>query len=288
MQAIRKEIELSNYVKGWINNRYSDWKRIYDCVYKDRQFDIYRLKHGPQLMDLFHSVMGYIEDYFIWEDNEYIIPARFSSIDQFLQSINAQDDYFKSKYYLIEDNINGSDTYYIINDLFQILNDFKSMKDRCWDIYHNDNRLPTPYQQALFFLHKGEIDNFIDVLKSLIADVPYLVHKEKISEGYFHTLFHVITSVIGLQPISEQSTCDGRIDTCIETPNAVYIIEFKYSDSNDNVSQVALQQIIDNKYDQPMHTKYKQIWGIGVSYSKNIRNINGHRKQLLFVPPTNP
>lgn len=285
MHTIEKEVELSNYIRGWINSRYSDWKFIYDCVYRNREFEIYRLKHGPRLMDLFHSIIGYIEEYFIWDDNECIIPARFSSINQFLQSINSQNNYYNSQYYLVEDNINGSDTHYIITALFRILSDFKSMKDRCWEIYHNDTCIPTPYQQAIFFLHKGELWNFIDVLKSLIADVPYDIHKEKISEGYFHTLFHVISSVIGLHPISEKSTCDGRIDTLIETPEVIYIIEFKYSGSNEDVSQIALQQIIDNKYDQPVHTKYKRIIGIGISYSKDNRNINGYRCQILFNPP---
>lgn len=287
MNAIKKEVELSDYVKDWINSRYSDWKFIYNCVYRDRKIEIYKLKHGPRLMDLFNSIIGYIEEYLIWEDNKCIIPTRFSSIDQFLQSINAQNNFFNSQYYLIEDNINGSDTHYIITDLLKILNDFQAMKDRCWDIYHNDHCIPTPYQQAVFSLHKVEIRNFIDVLKSIIADVPYDVHKEKISEGYFHTLFHVITSVIGLHPISEKTTCDGRIDTLIETPAVIYIIEFKYSSSNEDVSQIALQQIIDNKYNQPMHTKYKQIIGIGISYSKDNRNINGHIDKLLFNPSLN-
>lgn len=285
MKTIEKEIELSNYIKDWMNSRYSEWKFIYECVYRDRVFDLYRLKHGPRLMDLFHSIIGYLEEYFVIADNESIIPARFSSINQFLQSVNAQNNYFSSQYYLIEDNLNDSDIHYIIRDILQILNDFKSMKDRCWEIYHNDNCIPTPYQQALFFLQKGETRNFIDVLKSIIADVPYNIHKEKISESYFHTLFHVITSVIGLHPLSEKPTCDGRIDTLIETPATIYIIEFKYSDSDVDVSKIALQQIIDNHYDQPQHTKCKQIIGMGISYSKGIRNINGHQNKILFSPP---
>ena len=65
------------------------------------------------------------------------------------------------------------------------------MKERCWSVYHNDILTPSPYQQALFFLQKGELNSFIDVLKSLISDIPYNIHKEKINEGYFHTLFHV-------------------------------------------------------------------------------------------------
>ncbi len=286
MSIITKEQELSDYIKSWINIRYDDWKFICDCVYRDRQYEIYKLKNGPNLMDLFISFISYLEEYFIFGEDEKLIPSRFSSVSQFLQSIDNQNCYLDSQYHFIENNLNGDDTSFIIIDLIKMLRDFKAMKERCWSVYHNDILTPSPYQQALFFLQKGELNSFIDVLKSLISDIPYNIHKEKINEGYFHTLFHVITSVIGFHPISEKTTYNGRIDTRIETPNTIYIFEFKYSDTEDDVSHIALKQIIENKYDQPEHTNLKPVIGVGISYSKTLRNINGVKNNLLFNPPS--
>ena len=46
----------------------------------------------------------------------------------------------------------------------------------------------------------------------------------------------------------------------------------------------ALKQIKDTNYDQRYHTDCKPIWGIGVSFGKSDRNINGFAKEQLFEP----
>ncbi len=51
--------------------------------------------------------MGYIEEFLLFDDNETLIPTKFSSIDEFLQSIDINDNYYKSQYHLLEKNIEG-------------------------------------------------------------------------------------------------------------------------------------------------------------------------------------
>ena len=129
---------------------------------------------------------------------------------------------------------------------------------------------------------KKDVNGFIDTLKSIISDIPYSVHKEKISEGYFHTVFHAIMSVIGLRPISEKETANGRIDERIELPSCIYIMEFKYSEDGKDLSDIALRQIENKEYHQPDHLSGKEIIGIGLSYSQETRNINGKCNKTLF------
>ena len=119
------------------------------------------------------------------------------------------------------------------------------MVDRCRKLYNVETQMPPAYLQARNHLYEGRIDDFIDIMKSLISSVPYNVHKEKIDEGYFHTIFHVICSTLGFIIVSEKETVDGRIDIVIEFPHVIYILEFKYSEEDKDESQTALKQIKD-------------------------------------------
>ena len=51
-------------------------------------------------------------------------------------------------------------------------------------------------------------------------------------------------------------------------------------------SEKLVQQIKDKHYDQSYHIRAVEIIGIGVSYGKMQRNINGHLKETLYSPPS--
>lgn len=109
----------------------------------------------------------------------------------------------------------------------------------------------TPYQQVKKSLYNGDIKEFISLLNSIIKSIPYLIHKEKFNEGYFHSFFHVALTLIGMRPLSEVATSDGRIDMVTNCPKTIYIMEFKYSPNDKDLSKVALEQIKSKKYHQP-------------------------------------
>ena len=98
-------------------------------------------------------------------------------------------------------------------------------------------------ERKCFGVDYNDLITFIDLMKGLIMEIPYSVRKEKINEGYFHTVFHVISSVIGLDPLSEIETANGRLDMSFETPEIFYILEFKYNSKNEDESNKALKQI---------------------------------------------
>lgn len=148
----------------------------------------------------------------------------------------------------------GENTSYIVIDMIKIIQSFKAMRDR----YQDGLYLPTPYQQAISYLYNGDIDNFVDIIGSLMNDVPYTICKIERDEGYYHTLFHVITSLLGFRPISEKATIIGRMDMRIETPDAIYILEFNYSDNNKDMSNDAFQQILDRNYGLQDHISLRE------------------------------
>ncbi len=95
--------------------------------------------------------------------------------------------------------------------------------------------IPIPYQQALNALRNNNVDSFCSLMSGLIMNIPYNIHKEKLDEGYFHgSLFMSSLPVLGMSPLSEAETADGRIDMMIEFPNKIFILEFKYSANNQN------------------------------------------------------
>lgn len=281
---IEKERELSLYLEEWIVSRYREWNDFYHTTNRDKRNGIYRLESGERLMDLLDDIMGNIEEHFAFEPNCHLIPSRFSSIPQLMQFLDNFKQHIKNRYHLIEKNLKGENTDMIVFEIYKMCNDIDQMVSRCQSIYQTDDNIPIPYQQAQVALRNNNVKLFVELIGSLIKNVPYNIHKEKLDEGYFHTIIHVITAVLGMSPVSESETSDGRIDMMIEYPNRLYIMEFKYSEDNKDRSEEALQQIIDKDYAKSYYIKGKPIEGIGMSFSQKSRNVDFYKQEMLYTP----
>ena len=75
-------------------------------------------------------------------------------------------------------------------------------------------------------------------------------------------------------------TNNGRIDAVIRFSDKIYILEFKFNDNQD-LSDEALQQIKDKEYALKFTIEKKDIIGIGVSFGKDKKNINGFKTEKL-------
>jgi len=281
---VEKEKELSLYLEEWITARYNDWNDFYNNTYQERRNGIYRLNSGEELMNLLNDIMGNIEDHLCFDDNTHIIPSRFSSIPQLLQFLEIFNNHLKSRYPLIEMNIKGEATDMIIHEIYRICYDIDQMVTRCQRIYQTDFDIPIPYKQAKDALGNNNVKLFVELIGSLIKNIPYTIHKEKLDEGYFHTIVHVITSLLGMSPISEATTDDGRIDMMIEYPSHIFIMEFKYSKDGQDMSDNALNQIKEKKYAEAYYIKGKPIDGVGMSFSQCTRNVEHYVTERLYTP----
>ena len=87
-----------------------------------------------------------------------------------------------------------------------------------------------------------------------------------------------------MRPLSEVATSDGRIDMVIECPKVIYIMEFKYSPNDKDLSNDALDQIKDKKYHQPYILQQKAIVGIGYSFGEKSRQITNYKDETLYAP----
>ena len=284
MQIKRLEIELSEYVNEWLDARWQHWSLVNTSIHRDRRTGIYRLKQGEKLLDYLNSIMGIIEDHLGMDKGQHLIPSKFSSINQFAQFLQNFTQYLRDNYYLIETNFNKEQTDIIVADIANMVNEIIEMSNRCLEIILVDDNVPIPYQQVKKSLYNGDVKEFISLLNSIIKSVPYLIHKEKFNEGYFHSFFHVALTLIGMRPLSEVATSDSRIDMVINCPKTIYIMEFKYSANDKDLSKVALEQIKSKKYHQPYIIQQKPIVGIGYSFGEGTREITNYRDETLYIP----
>lgn len=284
MNTIAKENEINAYLEEWLISRFSEWNSFYFDVMRNKKNGVYQLKDGEKICNLLNSIQGNVEEHLAYSSVEHIIPSRFSSIDQLLQFLQNFRRYLVNERHWVEQNICGDSTSYIVYDTLKIMDDICCMTDRCCEVYLRKDGLSAPYQKMRELLHKNEIDAFMDLLKATIKSIPYDIRKVTFNEGHYHIIVHTIMSLIGLEPISEATTSDGRIDMVIKMPDRVFIFEFKYSDTDEDCSKDAINQIVKMKYADAYKLVDKEIVGVGVSFGQEKRNITHYNPIVLYKP----
>lgn len=111
-------------------------------------------------------------------------------------------------------------------------------------------------------LMNNDIKLFCSHLESLLANIPYQLHITE--ERYYHSLFQLIGSMLGLDVQSEVSTDKGRIDLVLSTKTHCYIFECKLNAS----AAVAPKQIEERKYYEKYLNQSKKIVLGGLSFAK--------------------
>lgn len=116
-------------------------------------------------------------------------------------------------------------------------------------------------------LKKDDIKEFINIVKTIFADIPYDIFIQD-QERYYHSVLYLVMNLIGVKITSEMETNKGRIDCVIETEKSVFIFEFKLGSA-----KKAIEQIENKQY----YAKYlggnKKIFLVGVGFSQKKKNI---------------
>ncbi|MBR5958415.1 MAG: ATP-binding protein [Salinivirgaceae bacterium] len=119
-------------------------------------------------------------------------------------------------------------------------------------------------------VRSGNIDAFMQRLKSFFADTPYELVRDL--ENHYQNVLYILCTLCGLYTKAEYHTAQGRIDMTIETVDNVYIFEFKF----DKTADEALLQIKDNNYAEPFRASGKRLVLIGANFSNKLRNIENY------------
>ena len=89
-------------------------------------------------------------------------------------------------------------------------------------------------------------------------------------ERYFQYTFYLILRMLSVYTVYiEKAQSQGRVDCVIETPQYVYIFEFKL----DGTAAEALQQIEEKGYAREYASDSRKLYKIGASFSSETGTI---------------
>lgn len=128
-------------------------------------------------------------------------------------------------------------------------------------------------RKAASQLKKGELDDFRTGLTSFLASIPYTMRRkenEREKERYFHYTFYLIMRLISVYTVyTEKVQSQGRVDCIVETPNYVYIFEFKL----DGTAEEAMRQIEEKGYAKEYGADARKLYQIGAVFSSETGTI---------------
>ena len=121
----------------------------------------------------------------------------------------------------------------------------------------------------------GDISGFMTRLESFFANTPYDLIKD--TENHYQNVLFILCNLCGLYTKAEFHTSNGRVDMTIETPDYVYVFEFKYN----GTAEEAMAQIKEKNYVQPFMASGKKIALIGANFSGETRTIEKYLDEWL-------
>ena len=128
--------------------------------------------------------------------------------------------------------------------------------------------------EAVKALKAGDTEKFHKLLTSFLADIPYTMRckeDERERERYFHYTFYLLMRMISCYTVyTEKQQSEGRVDCIVETPDYIYIFEFKL----DGTADEALLQIEEKGYARPYEADNRPLYRIGVSFSSETGTVS--------------
>ena len=139
--------------------------------------------------------------------------------------------------------------------------------------YFDNGETPSWIRIAVSCLKKGKLDDFRTSLTAFLASIPYTMRRkenERERERYFHYTFYLILRLISVYTVyTEKVQSHGRVDCIVETPDFVYIFEFKL----DGTADEALQQIQEKGYAREYEADGRTLYRIGAVFSSETGTI---------------
>jgi len=116
-------------------------------------------------------------------------------------------------------------------------------------------------------LESGDIDAFMNRFEAFFADFPYDLNDK--TERHYQVIVYLIFKLMGQFTQAEVHSAKGSADAVVQTPDYVYVFEFKLNGTAEN----ALQQINEKGYAEPFKTDRRKLLKVGVEFSAETRNV---------------
>ena len=122
-------------------------------------------------------------------------------------------------------------------------------------------------------LRAGDTGRLCNLFTSFLSSIPYTMRRkddEVERERYFQYTFYLILRLISVYTVYvEKVQSQGRVDCVLETPQYVYIFEFKL----DGTADEALRQIEEKGYANEYASDTRTLYKIGASFSSETGTI---------------
>ena len=128
-------------------------------------------------------------------------------------------------------------------------------------------------RKLVITLRKGDTDTVRELFTSFLSSIPYTMRRkndEPERERYFQYTFYLIMRLVSVYTVyTEKVQSGGRVDCIVETPQYIYIFEFKL----DGTAEEALRQIEEKGYATEYQTDTRKIFRIGAAFSSDTGTI---------------
>jgi hypothetical protein len=116
----------------------------------------------------------------------------------------------------------------------------------------------------------GNVDRFMDLMKSFFAGIPYdISDRVRDREQYYQSLMYLVLALLGVEVRGEVRTNRGRIDLVVDAGNVVWVIEVKIRGSSGD----ALRQVDERGYIERYVGRGKKVKKIGIVFDVGERNV---------------
>ena len=116
-------------------------------------------------------------------------------------------------------------------------------------------------------LYAGDPEEMLEGVKCFFENIPYDLQVKY--EKYYQSLFYSVFLMLNTQTTTEVKTARGRIDAVVETPEFVYVFEFKLR----GTSEEALAQIEEKGYAAKFASDPRRLFKIGCAFDWDKRNL---------------
>ena len=132
----------------------------------------------------------------------------------------------------------------------------------------NDAEATSFIQRSTIALKKGDPEEFLYQMQSFLAGVPYELVRP--NENWYQTVVYLLCRLLGFYTQAEYHTSSGRVDMVLQTPNYIYVFEFKI----DLPAVVGARQIEERDYALPFASDPRKLFRVAVSFNTEKRNID--------------
>ena len=104
--------------------------------------------------------------------------------------------------------------------------------------------------------------------EAFFADFPYELNDK--TERHYQVIVYLIFKLMGQFTQAEVHSAKGRADAIVQTPDYIYIFEFKLN----GTAEEALKQIDEKGYAEPFKSDKRKLLKVGVEFSAETRNVS--------------